>query len=115
MTSQQSRDWRSICIKIGASFFIISIPALIVGSVLFGEAGIAWPTVLIVYPSLMMIGAAVGVGDLVQAFDAVRTGDLFKNGAFPSVFLIGRGFVFTALVFVFLLMEIRAVSSLSNL
>ena len=115
MTSQQSRDWRSIGIKIGASLFIISIPAVIVGSVVFGKAGVAWSTVLIVYPSLMMIGAAVGVGDLVQAFDALRTGNLFKNGAFPPVFLIGRGFVFSGLVLVFLFMEIRAVSSLSNL
>ena len=115
MTFKKSREWRSICINIGASMFVISIPVLLVGSWLYGEAGVAWPTILIVYPSLMIIGSVVGVGDLIQAFDALRSGGLFKNGAYPGIFLIGRGVAFSSLFFVFLSMEIRAISSLSTL
>ena len=80
---------RNVLVKAGAALFITSIPVAVVGSIFFGEQGVAWPAVLMINPSLMIIGAAVGFSGIVRVFKDIRAGKLFADGAFPAVFSIG--------------------------
>ena len=73
-----------------------------------------WPAVLMINPSLMIIGGAVGFSGIVRVFNDIRAGELFAEGAFPAVFSIGQALVFSSLFFVFLYMEFKAFLSLSQ-
>ena len=115
MKSAEPKDWRHYLLRIGVILFVASVPTLIIGSLLFGEIGVAWPSVLMVNPSLMMIGAAIGLGDLFEAFSAMRAGELLKGGPFPAIFVIGRGLALSSIFCVFLWMEFRAVATLQEL
>ena len=106
---------RIVLVKAGAALFIAAIPVTVVGSVFFGERGVAWPAVLMINPSLMIIGAAVGFSGIVRVFKDIRAGELFADGAFPAAFSMGRALVFSSLFFVFLNMEFKAILSLRQI
>ena len=78
----------------------------------FGEPGVAWPTVLLAYPSLIVIGAVLGFSDLLEFFSTWRAGDLSESNAFFVTLLIGRGLSMLFMFYVFVRLEIRVVAEL---
>lgn len=115
LNSSEPRNLRIILVKVGAALFIASIPVTVIGGVFFGEQGIAWPAVLMINPSLMIIGAAVGFSGIVRVFKDIRAGELFAEGAFSAAYSIGQALVFSLLFFVFLNLEFKAIFSLRQI
>ena len=73
---------------------------------------IVWPTLLITYPALMLLGAAVGLGDIIELARAIRAGDVTRSDGFFVLFLAGRGIVFVGLLLTFLSFEIKLIATL---
>jgi len=109
LNSSEPRNLRIVLVKVGAALFVAAIPVTVIGSVFFGERGVAWPAVLMINPSLMIIGAAVGFSGIVRVFQNIRAGELFAEGAFSAAFSMGQALVFSLLFFVFLNLEFKAV------
>ena len=111
-TPTEETGWRGHTISAAAILFLASIPTLIIGSMVFGEPGVAWPTVLMAYPALIVIGAVLGFGDLYEVFSSWRAGQLSSDGPVFIGFSIARGGVMTYMFYVFLKLEVRLVTDL---
>lgn len=103
---------RELLIKIGAYAFVVSIFVLLLVRFSFGYEMIVWPTLLITYPALMLLGAAVGLGDIIELARAIRAGDVTRSDGFFVLFLAGRGIVFIGLLLTFLSFEIKLIATL---
>ncbi len=115
MMSVEQKDWRYYLLRTGVVLFLMSLPTMIIGSMAFGKIGVAWPTILMAYPALMVIGAVVGASDLFYVLSAWREGRLSEDGPVFVFFIIARGLVLTQVFFVFLWMEVKAVTELRAL
>ena len=103
---------RQYLLNTSVALFLASIPTLIIGSMMFGEMGVAWPTVLMAYPALIVIGAVIGISDVFDLISGWKTGELSESNAFFVTFLIGRGLSMLFMFYVFLRLEIRVVVEL---
>jgi hypothetical protein len=112
LISTKQKDWRHYLLNTSAVLFLVSVPTLGIGSFIFGEPGVAWPTVLMAYPALIVIGAVLGFSDIFDLISGWRTGELLESNAFYVTFLIGRGLSMLFMFYVFLRLEVRLVAEL---
>ena len=100
---------RSKLTKLGAYIFVCSVVVVIAVALLVSYEAIVWPTMLLVYPSLMLLTGTVGVYDLISLVRG-RTGPTKKEStSVIDVIVIGRGIVFSAAFVLILLAELKVI------
>jgi hypothetical protein len=112
ISGDETTSSRSKLTKLGAYTFACSVVIVLAVAMLVGYEAIVWPTVLLVYPSLMLITGTVGLYDLVSL--ARSRGRSAEKDSTPvtNVVTIGRGVVFSAAFLFFVLMEIKVIRTM---
>jgi hypothetical protein len=81
---------------------------MIFASMLFGDQGTTWVTLLIMYPSLIIMLGNIGLSDLHTLKEVLIAKNVSPKGKLSStVFVLGRGGCFTAGAIVFIIAEFK--------
>lgn len=103
---------RELLLKIGAYGFLAAVITTLVVTTVFGYEMVVWPTIILTYPALILLGASVGLGDFVELFRYLRAGDSGRRKVLSVLFVLGRGLVFTGILVTFLSFEIRLIAEI---
>jgi len=76
---------------------------------MFGYEMIFWPTIILTYPALILVGASVGLGDFIELFRYLRAGSSASNAFGSVLFVLGRGSAFIGILVLFLYFEISLI------
>jgi len=105
----ETTSLRSKLVKLGAYMFVCSVVVVTAVALLVSYEAIVWPTVLLVYPSLMLLTGTVGVYDL-KSFTRGRSGPTGAESTSEiDVVVIGRGIVFSAAFVLIFLAELKLI------
>ncbi len=92
----------------GAYLFLFSVVVVTGVALLIGYEAIVWPTMLLVYPSLMLITGGIGFHDLTSIVGRRRKSK--KDSILLTISLsAGRGAAFSAAFFLCLFAEIKII------
>lgn len=98
--------------KIAALVFASSCVAMAIGIIAVGEAAVAWVTIGLAYPALIVLFANVGIADLHALWELIIKSKKLESGLAPMVvFSVGRGACFLYGAVLFIYMEVKAVQS----
>lgn len=98
---------------IGAYMFLLSVLVTTFVALFVSYEAIAWPTMILIYPSLMLIFGGIGFSDLISLLARKSRGE--QEGAlFVLALAIGRGVVFVGGFFVCLIAEVAVIRSTLN-
>ncbi len=97
---------RELLLKIGGYGFVVGVIVTVIVRFVFDYDMIVWPTIILTYPALILLGAAVGLGDFVELFRVMRMGDSAGSKAASVLFVLFRGAVFVGILGLFLRWEI---------
>lgn len=101
---------RELLIKISVYGFLAAILATVIVRIMFGYEMIVWPTILLTYPALILLGASVGLADFAALFRYVKAGKPSGDDSLSVLFVLGRGLAFAGVLVLFLSFEIRLVA-----
>jgi len=102
---------RKLTTKISAGIFVFSCLALIAASLIYGEEGTRWVTVILVYPSLILLFGGIAFQDIKFLIMSVLKEERSLKRTMDLAIPLGRGGCFIALAILFINMEIGVVKS----
>ena len=96
-------------VQAGVLLFLAAVFLLIPASAFYGESGVRWVSVVMLYPGLLLIFGVIAFSDIRALIVGVGSRQqLTLDSVFPVVFLDGRGFCFGFAFVVFFKMLIKA-------
>jgi len=96
-------------IKAMVGLFAVACVALIPISVVYGELGVKYLTLLLLYPSLIVLFASIAVVDVFMLTKHFQNNGMTKENIAGIVFLAGRGVCFSFAAYVFIKMEYKLI------
>ena len=108
-SGDETTSLRSKLTKLGAYIFVCSVVVVTAVALLVSYEAIVWPTMLLVYPSLMLLTGTVGVYDLVSLARGRNGPTETESTPEIDIVVIGRGIVFSAAFVLILLTELKVI------
>ena len=108
-SGDETTSLRSKLTKLGAYMFVCSVVVVTAVALLVSYEAIVWPTVLLVYPSLMLLTGTVGGYDLISLVRGRNGPTEVESTSEIDVVVIGRGIVFSAAFVLILLAEPKVI------
>lgn len=103
---------RELLVKIAGYGFVAGVVVTTIVSFVFDYDMIVWPTIILTYPALILLGATIGLGDFIELSSVLKAGDSARSEAVSVLFVLFRGAVFVGVFGFFLRWEIQIIMDL---
>jgi|GEM_PF-3020236 len=99
--------YQELWIKFGAGLFIVSLPVMVIGDIIYGDEAWNWTVLILMYPGLILMLGTVALMDIIKWLKWARMNNFSKESLLGVLLVGARGIVFIFALVMFANFEIK--------